>query len=190
MTLKPAQIEAQLAALASAADRANRPASLLTIPVVLLMVAVLYSAWSYRGLASERSTAIARQNQFASVTRLVAEIKGHQQKSVDLAAIYPPFPFLGSQVGDETWKSPERGFREPPVVSNPTSGRVDNNSSIHRDDVTVTVNNEEIEKIFSATDATLNKEFLKGSAFVSQANLTPTGTGWRATVRFSVYVTK
>ncbi|MBL8744779.1 MAG: hypothetical protein JNK58_00325 [Phycisphaerae bacterium] len=190
MALKPAQIEAQLTALASAADRANRPASMLTFPAVLLVVALLYSAWSFRGLASSRSMATAMQNQGARVAGLIAEIKGRQKESIDLASIYPPAPFLGSQVGDETWKSPERGFREPPTVSQPTSARVDNASLISRSDVTVTVNNEEIEAIFRAADATLNHPYLKDRAFVSQAQLTPLGTGWRATFRFSVYEKK
>lgn len=190
MTQKPAQIEAQLAALASAADRANRPASLLTIPIVLLLIAVLYGAWAFRGLAAERSVAIVRQSQGVRIGALVAEIKSHQKQSIDLATIYPPAPFLGSQVGDETWKSPDRGFHESPTISQPSSARVDNNSQISRSDVTVTVNNEDVGAVFKAVDATLNHPFLKDRAFVSQAQLTPLGTGWRATFRFSVYEKK
>lgn len=190
MSLKPAQTEAQLAALAAAADRANRPTSLLTIPFVLLIVTVLFSVWAYRGLATQRSIVQARQVQMVKVAQFVERIKGQQKQNIDLAAIYPPAPFLGSQVGDETWKTQGRGFREPPTISQVSSTRVDNNSSIYRSDVTVTVNNEELSNIFTATDATLNHEFLKGRAFVSQANLTPTGTGWRAVLRFSVYEKK
>lgn len=189
MALKPAQTEAQLASLAAAADRANKPTSLLTIPVVLLIVTVLFGVWAYRGLAAQRSIVQARQAQAVKVAHFVEQIKGQQKQSIDMAAIYPPSPFLGSYV-DDTWEAQARSFRETPTVSQVSSTRVDNNSSIYRSDVTVTVNNEELSTIFKAADATLNHEFLKGRAFVSQANLTPTGTGWRAVLRFSLYEKK
>jgi hypothetical protein len=186
----PAQLETQLAALAAAAERANRPASYFTIPALLAAGALVFCAWSARGLVRERNAVAARQAQLVRVTQLTEQIKEASKKSVSLDSLYPPAPFFGSQVGDDTWRHPSRGFREPPTVTASTSTRVDATSSIHRNDVTVTVNNEPIEKVLQAIDATLNFEHLKGRAFVSQANFTPSGTGWRAIVRFSLYEKK
>lgn len=188
MALKPAQLESQLAAFASAADRANRPTSMLTIPALLMVAALLYMFWAYRGLSAERGIAVAKQGQSSQIMTLVSQIKAEKAKEVDLTKKYQAAPFLGSQVGDETWKLPERGLREAPTVSQISSAKIDNTSPILRSDVTVTVNNEDIGAILGAVDATLNHEQLKQlNVFVSQANLTPSGTGWRATLRFSVY---
>lgn len=187
---RPAQTEMHLAALASAVDRANRPTSLLTLPFVLLIVVVLFAAWSYRSLSGERAALRARQTQVRQIERLVAQIKGESRKEVDLEKLYPKANFLGSQVADDVWTSGKFQFSTPPTVSQISSSRVDNTSPLFRSDVSVTVNNEPIERIFEAIDATFNHEQLRGRVFITQALLTPSGTGWRATIRFSVYEKK
>ncbi len=190
MPARPDQTESQLAALAAAADRANRPTSLLTIPILLVIVGILYAAWAYRALTQQRSIVLARQSQVRDVARLVNEIKRHKTKAVNFETLYPGAPFMGSQIGTDTWNSPTAGFREPPMVSQVTSNRVDPTSPLYRSDVTATVQNEDLAAIFKAVDATITNDHLKGRVFISQAQLTPTGTGWRATFRFSLYEKK
>lgn len=184
---KAAQSEMQLNAMAAAVDRANRPTSLLTIPAVLLVAALLYSVWSYRGLAAERSVLRARQSQVARIDSLIRDIETEKKKGIDLEKTYPASPYFGSYV-DDTWKkNPSAAFREPPTVSQVSQGRVDTTSPLTRSEVTVTVTNEPLESILRAIEGTLSHEFLKGQVFVSQATLTPAGTGWRAIVKFSLY---
>lgn len=186
----PPTIEMELASMAAAADRANRPVSLLSIPLLLVVASLLFAAFAYRGLAVQRSLVVHRQAQAARVYELVRQIELEQKKTVDLDRLYPPAPFFGSQVADDVWKKPDFAFREPPNVGSLISTRADALSQVYRSDVTVTVANEPLEKIFRATDAVLNHPHLDGRPFISQVMLTPTGTGWRATVRFSVYEKK
>lgn len=187
---RTAQLEMQLSAIASAVDRSNRPTSLLTIPALLVVVSVLYAGWSARGMFRQRTLVTQAQAQTEQVRSTVEQIKAETNKGVDLGKLYPPAPFFGSQVGDETWKSSAAGFREPPIISNVTPTTAIANPLVVRNDVTCTVNNEELSSIFSAIDATLNHEFLKGRAWVSQVLMTPSNTGWRSTIRFSLYEKK
>jgi hypothetical protein len=184
---KPAQTEMQLSAMASAVDRANRPTSLLTVPALVLVAAFLFCMWSYRGLAAERSALRAKQSELARIDAVIRDIETEKKKGIDLEKAYPPAPYFGSYVED-VWKKDLAGqFKEPPTVGQVTQGRVDTTSPLTRSEMTVTVANEPLEAILKAIEGTLNREFLKGQVFLSQVQLTPTGTGWRAVARFSLY---
>lgn len=184
---KPAQLEMALSAAAAAADRANRPASLLTFPAVILAAACLFALWSYSRLARERTLLIAAQSQTVKIEDTIQRIKNASAADATSTALYPPAPFFGSQI-EEVWKNPSIGFSETPQISQVASNRVDTNSSLMRNDVSATVNNEPIDKVFAAVDGTFEHQHLKDRVFITQLLLTPTGTGWRATTRFSLYV--
>lgn len=183
-----ANMEMQLASVAAAVDRANRPASLLTIPVLLLLASVLYLVWAMNGFGRRWVALEAQIEQTKQIRATVNAIVAEQSKGVDLVSLYPNQPYFGSYV-DEIWKQ-QIGFREPPVVSQVSSQTAIASPPIARSDVTCSVNNESLEQVMKAIDSTLAREFLRGHTFVSQATLVPTGAGWRATVRFSLYEKK
>ncbi|MDX2115085.1 MAG: hypothetical protein SFZ24_05615 [Planctomycetota bacterium] len=186
--LKPAAADAQLAAVAASIDRSNRPASLMTIPLVLLVAATIFAGISFRSMSSRRAAVAGQAAQLQLVRSLAERLRAEQTAGLDLATLYSDLPFFGSQVGQDSWQTVS--FSRPPVVSNVTSASAVANPPIVRYDVTCSVDNEPLDKIFEATEKTLHSEPLVGRAFVSQANLTPTGTGWRATLRFSAYAKK
>lgn len=187
---RTAQNEMQLAAFAAGVDRANRPTSLLTIPALILAVAVIYAGWSFRAMLSSRAALKNTQVQVDEIRDLATSIHAEKTKGVDLGALYDARPFFGSQVGEETWKTGSLGFRQVPIISGPTPSTVFTTPRLDRQDVTCTVNDEPLPAIFEAIERTLDHQFLKGRAFVSQVMLTPAGSGWRGTIRFSLYESK
>lgn len=181
-----AQVEQQLSAMAAAVDRANRPLSLLSIPILLVMVSAVFALWSWRGVDRERGLVRARLNEAQMISQRVSEIKAERAKAIDIESLYPPMPYVGSQV-DEAWKKNVQGFRETPNVGSPTTSDIISNPRIARTDVDVVLNNEPLPLVLQGIEATLNHEFLKGSAAVSQVQLTPAGNGWRSAIRFTAY---
>ena len=181
-----AQLEQQLTALAAGIDRANKPTSLLSIPMLLIVVACFWTFWQHRSMRGAQALIDAKTNEVQEITKLVGLIKTERTKSVDIAKLYDKLPFFGSQV-EEAWKQRNIPFRESPNLGNVTPSQILSNPIIFRSDVQVTINNDSFEHIAKAVDSTLKHEFLERRVFVSLAQLTPVVGGWRSTIRFSAY---
>lgn len=180
------QLEQQLSAMAASVDRANRPTSLLMIPLLMVIAAVMYLGWAWRDMAAQRNLVSVRVREVEQINDTVAQIQAEKSKAIDIAALYPAAYYFGSQV-DEAWKLTNIPFREPPVIGNNTPTPILTNPPINRSEVQVTINSEPLENILRGVDETLRHEFLKDRAFISMAQLTPAGNGWRSTIRVSVY---
>jgi hypothetical protein len=187
---RSAQVESQLAAMASAVDRANRPTSLLTVPALVVLVAAVFAVASLRAMNSQRQALRLAQARVAQVASTIEKIRAEERTGFDLESLYSTMPYFGSQVGQDTWLQPDIGFRDTPTITGPATSTAVQSPLIIRQDYTCSVNNEPIEAILTAIDRTLRHEHLQGRVFVSNAMLTPTGSGWRASVRFSLYEKK
>ncbi len=180
------QIETHLAALAAAADRTNRPASLLNIPLLLVLCALLLAAWEFRDMQSQRGLLRREQERVRLVTQLTEQINAEKKKELNLQALYPPAPFFGSQVV-ESWQSQGISFKEPPQVGTTQKADVFPSSPVTRTEVACGVNSEPVENILAWIQNIQEHQFLKGRVFVSQCLLTPLPTGWRAAFRVGLY---
>lgn len=181
-----AQIEQQLTTMAAAVDRANKPTSLLLVPMLLVVASLGFVLWGWREMSSQRALVSARVREVDEITKLVGQIQNERGKSVDIASLYIRLPFMGSQVS-EAWTGTGITFREPPIVGSTSTNPILSNPVLLRSEVQVTTNNEPLENILKGVDATLRHEVLGPQAFVSLAQLTPAGGGWRSTIRFSAY---
>ncbi len=186
---RTAQVEAQLSAMAAAADRTNRPASLLNIPLLLVLGALLLAAWEFRDMQAQRAMLRREQERVQKVTLLTEQIAAERKKELNVQTLYPPAPFFGSQV-DEIWKSQGITFRESPSVGAVTKADVFVGSPVVRSEVACSVSSEPVESVVAWIQSIQEHEYLKGRVFVSQILLTPLPTGWRAAFRVGLYEPK
>lgn len=184
--LLSSQLEQQLSAMAAGVDRANRPTSLLMIPLLLVIAAVVFLAWSWRDMATQRNLVALRVREVEEINKTVSAIQAEKTKAIDIAGLYPAAPFFGSQV-EQAWKQTNIPFREPPIIGNNTPAPILTNPPINRSEIQVTSNSEPLENIMRGVDETLKHEFLRDRAFISMAQLTPAGNGWRSMIRVTLY---
>ncbi|HBS28030.1 MAG TPA: hypothetical protein DEB06_00945 [Phycisphaerales bacterium] len=186
MPARSAQQEAALAAMAGAADRANRPVSLLLVPLALLLASILYLAWAGLEVRSESRTLRVRRAQGAQVVALSDQIRALRRAAVDVNTLYPPQPFFVSQL-EETAKNPALGFARPPIIEQKREFTESQDPFIKRSEIGATIQMENLATILRWIDAALNEPNLKGRIFLSQIRLQPISNGWGGNVRFSVY---
>lgn len=192
--IRSVQLETQLAAYAAAVDRANRPLSLLTIPAVILIAALLFVAWSYRGMAQQKQLLALRTIQTKDVAQMVAAIQAEKDKGVDLGSLYSAMPFFDVQM-EEAWISKSAlSFTTPPQISGVQSSSIiaatPKSKALNRSEITVTVNNEALPTILAGINSALNHEILRGRAFLSWFQMSPAATGWNWSMKFALYETK
>ena len=186
---RPATIDAQLNALAASVERANRPRSLLVIPAALLVASAVFALWSFRELRAQGSALVNERRSVERIAGLVGEIQALKEADVDTAALYPTVAFIRSEV-ENAWREAGLPFREPPIISSPRQSTAVQVPLIVRTDVVCTVNNEALDTILRWIDNVLRRGDLAGRIFLTQVQLTPGGTGWRATIQFSLYERK
>lgn len=185
--MRTSQVESQLSAYAASAARANRPAGVLILPGLLALASAFFALWAWSGLNGARRLVTFQQSALQRTATLVGQIRAEESSGADLTTLFTKLPYLGSQIG-ETAKS--IGFHDPPGVGNATPATASNNPPIDRLDVNCTINTEPLDKTLAWIDAVQRHPDIPGRVFVTQFQVSPSGNGWRAQVRFSAYASK
>lgn len=188
MPARTGQNEAQLASMASAIDRANRPVSFLLVPAALLIVAIAYLAWSGLQVRTASRHLALSQAQTVQIESLTEQIRKQGERAIDLAAYFPPQPHFVSSIQD-TATVPGIGFARPPVIETERRFPEGNDPPLERAEIGATVQLENLDAVLEWIDTALNAEQLKGKVFLSQIRLQPISNGWGANIRFGVYRT-
>lgn len=194
---RPPQVELQLQAMAAAADRANRPAAWLGVPILALAAAFLFGVIALRQYRDARAGLNAAQSEGVRIVGLINEIQKAESAGIDLERLFPVRQFFGSQIVACFEGDPESGVEpiafnpaEKPTVGDPKSVQLGTAGGITRTEIACVVNNDSLDKIFQWIDQVLRHKFLKGKVFVSALRLTPGSPGWRAEITFTLYEMK
>lgn len=188
MTMRSPELDMQLSAMAAATDRANRPHSLLVIPLLLVVAATIVLLWSASRVSAAKAAVITQKSNLSRIEQLVDAIKSETQATVDLEKLFPRQAYFSSNV-TESWRDRGVNFSQPPAVSDPVSSRILSgpHGVVSRSEVTCSLTSEPLEEILKWIDNVLRHPSLQGQVWVSHLQLSPSGRGWRATIRFALY---
>lgn len=181
-------VDMQLSAFAAAADRANRPTSLLAFPLLLAVIATVVLLWSFSQFSAARAIAGAEAENQVRIDSLVSAIEAESQAALDFEKLYPPNPYVSSEI-NASWRESGVNFSTPPIVSDPVRSvaLAGPAGTIHRLVVSCSVTSEPLEEILQWIDNVLRNPTLQGHVWVSHLQLSPSGNGWRANIRFALY---
>lgn len=174
-----AQRQIRLRALATAAERRNKPTALIVIAALLLLVAIGFAGFEYVSALSARGELATRARAAARVTAIADRIRELEQDEgvQNLQQRYRADPQL---LGKLSSVAPQLGMENPPSIRE-SSSRIPlgGDSPLAARIVTVTMNNVSIGQGMDWIDAALEKT---DGLFVSRAELNPTPGGWTITV--------
>ena len=179
-------VDAQLRALALAADRANKPTSLPLFAAILIAAALMFMLLSTVGLASRRAELASAQTYAQEIDGLLDSIKQRQTSSIDLAKLYPRQPYLQVNIL-ELVATLGLEFQTSPTVSLPRENPIIPRAGIYQSTVTCRLQTEPLDQILAWIDGILRFEPHQGKVFISQISLAPSGAGWQSTFEVSVY---
>lgn len=107
--MRNAKTEAQLASMAHASERANRPTIVVVIAAVLTIGSAVYAGVSYFSMQTQgrrlQDTIAAAEH----TSKTLADIKALKDAEVDLSQVFPDNKLLGSQIRDYATAALEDG---------------------------------------------------------------------------------
>ncbi len=176
--------EPMLAALASAAERRNRPTSMVALCAALLVGAGVFAMWSASGARAARATfvreAVARQKVDALAAQ-VREVQESLQPKGDDTLPYAPRELLGSLASAAT----SSGLSKAPSFNPTTEESAD--SPLVRKVIIARILGEPLPETLAWMQRAITD--IPG-LHVTQFNLKPTRQGWEIEARFARWETK
>lgn len=189
MPARSRQNEEQLASMAAAIDRANRPVSFLVVPAALLLVALIYVVWAGTQVRSASRNLAQQRGQALQIESLTQQIREQSRSQIDLASYFPPQPHFVSTIQATASSENFKKFARPPVFERERAFPESSDPPIERAEIGVTIQLENLDAVFEWIDAVLNHDTFRGKVFLSQIRLQPISNGWGGNLRFSVYRT-
>ena len=188
------EAEAQLRSAAAAADRRNRPTMMVLVPAVLLLVAILYTAWSAQAFSSARGAYMSMGARTERVQSLIDQIKVAREQEETTTNEFRRAPYLVSDIGDDEADG-KQGYAKQHGLSikkiDPRRGSVLRDELLVENSVSVYMQGQSLDRIFRWMNACLEDENYKGRLFVKSINLKPNRLGgWDAEpVSFGIWET-
>jgi hypothetical protein len=184
------QTDAQLVALADAADRANRPRMLVIVLALLAGAAlVLVVAQSFRFLGA-RSLLEQRLTEARTVERFAERTRELRDREIDLASLFPDNPSMADQMqslANEITEAPP-GRRITVDVIRRNRAVFQGDPSLQSATVRSTFQSVTTEQLFEWMERVQRLEGLDG-AFVTEFSINPVEPGrWRGQVEFRMFV--
>jgi len=188
--VRGSDLHTHISALAAAVDRANRPSSLLALPMLLVATALIVVLWSFSQFGAARAELQSQRASKASIDALFNDIKAERQSEIDFEALYPRQAHFGSEV-IASYQSQGLKFATPPTIGEPVLATVLSTPvTVMRLDLQCSVTSEPLDVILKWIDNVLRHPTLGGQVWVSSLQLSPSGAGWAASIRFSLYETR
>lgn len=185
--MRGTELHTHISALAASVDRANRPSSLLALPTLLVAAALIVVLWSFSQLRGARAEVALERANLASISRLANEIGAELHSEIDFEALYPRQAHFGSEV-IASYQNQGLKFAIPPTIGEPVLATVLSTPvTVMRLDLQCSVTSEPLEVILQWIDTVLRHPTLGGQVWVSSLQLSPSGAGWAASIRFSLY---
>lgn len=187
----PADTYRQLTAMANAADRGNRPTTLLAIPALAVIAGLIVLFVSWSGYAQKRETLEAMTYQTQRLARLVGQYEAIQAAQVDYSQSYPPITDFELKV-IEAYDDAGVPFDRTPSVRSPTSRNLPTTDGIARTTIKAVASNEALENILQWVHNVIHHPELEGRAFVYSITLTPIpgSDRWSGNIDFAIYETR
>lgn len=194
MTTQPpnrrtSDVERQLAAMASARERANNPRSLLVLGGLALVVGLIVVIWAMISVAGARARFAGAENRAQRWAEQLATIESLSGSAPDLAELYPISSFIKSDyegIVRQMWPN------QIPQLSVGTHQRRRTipDSAIEQWEIEVNSNatGVELDRFMQFINAAIEKQGQKPT-FVSHISLVPvpSSANWRATTRIGMY---
>jgi hypothetical protein len=187
----PADTYRQLTAMANAADRSNRPTTLLAVPALAVIAGLIVLFISWSGYAQKRETLEAMEYQTTRLARLVGQYESLRAAQVDETRQYPPIPDFELKV-IEAYDDAGIPFERPPSVRSPSSRNLPTTDGISRTTIKAVSSNEPLENILQWVHNVIHHPDLEGRAFVYAITLTPIpgSERWSGNIDFAIYETR
>lgn len=192
--MRPATIESQLAAMAAAADRTNKPTALIAGAAVLLVLAVVFTAWSAGRFFTSRQRLVAEMEKRERVEMVLRSIASKQLDLPNLELHYgrEALTYMAENINDvakQVWASADNPNAPIPVnvgaKAGPTKLLTNESLGLSRVDVRM-LSPQPLEKIMAFIEGVQNNERLR-RVNVSLVKLDPAPTGWNAQLQFTAY---
>lgn len=180
--------EQQLAALASGADRANRPGLFVVVPALLLVGACLLALIAFVRFEDNRVGLRRELSQQALTERRLEEYRRLQEDVPDVAEMFPIRLALADRIEEIAENIVWAGESVPVQVPAATSRPLFANSDLARRDVVCSVSNASLAKLLEWVGLVEGDERVRG-VFVAGVDLRPPQGrgGWSGTVTFRLY---
>lgn len=179
MTMRDRETETMLGALASNAERANRPTAVVVFCVVALGAALVFAGWSFSAArAASRSfhRAIDEHRNVEKLAALLDHYRVEQARERDRPDIYAPETRLLSTISQA---APRAGIDRTPQITG--SQETVAGSPLVRQIVTAQIDRQPVENI--AEWITIALRDIPGLHIVS-LTMRPTINGWQFQIRF------
>jgi hypothetical protein len=189
VTQRPPDVESQLAAMASAADRANRPAVLIAAPVLLLLAALIGTVWAITDFNGARVRWSNQAKSVSDINQMMFRVKEREASTPDIDALYPRSPFMPVQLRDiagKVWGVEGEGTIPLDIRNRSEPSPFSGTSDLGRVDVPASGAVDDLNKVFEFMKRVPESEFLS-RAFVSQLRIQPAGPQWQVNIQFSLY---
>jgi hypothetical protein len=187
----PPRTYAQLAAVANAADRANRPTHLVAVAGIALVTAILFSLVSFRSLADARAASARAATEADTIEQHIATYQSLQTEDASLATYYPPNPYMDSTIEDVAKPYEDEFKNRNTVAASPRRINVPGIPGLDRYELECTIDNDPLQLSMRwITDALAEPENLAGRVFISKVSLTPINPYWRTHFTLAWYVAK
>jgi hypothetical protein len=185
------QIEIQLASIAHAADRRNRPTVAIVVAALCLLASAGYAVASYWNMQSQGRRLVTAERTGQRIKERIAEIKAEEASYPNYAAMFPALTRYVVHIVDEAnvvWPERTWTFREIGTEKTPRSVQLI--ESLNRVGVTLTIKGEPLHKVFELVERIVNgPEELFGKSFIAVVDLRPEPTSelWHTIVEIDRY---
>jgi hypothetical protein len=188
---RDAQLEMQLAGAANAAERANRPRTLVIVAGLIAGGALLFTsliAWQIGSRRTQLASALATQ---AAVERYAEQARELRETSPNLADLFPVDLAMADkiqQIAREVWRG-EPNVATVQTVRYSSAGIRLNDVPVRNANVSSTVRLTDLERVLRFMETVEEAPELEGT-FVSSLRLTPAPggqDGWSGSIDFRRY---
>ena len=172
-------VETMLAAMASGAERANRPTAVVAFSVALLVASLAFAMWSMNSARAATRVYERTLTEYANVERLsqlLEHLAREQERSRDRPDIYAREPRLLSTISQA---APLAGIDRAPII---TGGRETvPGSPLVRQIVNAQIDRQDVSAVMEWITIVLRD--IPGLHII-RLNMRPTTNGWQFQIRF------
>jgi len=184
MRRRSSELETQLLAAASAADRANRPRIFVIAPALLLIGALIFALVKYQRFVYAKDELASARAQVGELREVIAQAERWRAGRLPIDEIYQQNPFMDVNIDDlrKAMLGEDAGVRVGQVNRRPLGL----DGQLQRADVDCRITEAPLDDVMAWVEAVEAHESLE-RVFVSRLDLQPGREGWNGMIRFRGY---